>query len=75
MTPECSRCRQAMEAGFIVDYGYATAHQPAWIAGAAEWSRWSGLKLKGRRKLPVVTYRCPHCGRLESFAHPGQRPA
>ena len=65
--PDCPRCKRRMEPGYVLDRtsGYTVA---TWVAGAPERSRWTGLKIKNRPNLPVTTYRCPHCGRLESFA-------
>jgi hypothetical protein len=58
-----------MEVGFIVDKGdYNVSAQGEWVAGAPEPSFWGGMKLKGRDKYPVLTYRCPRCGRLQSYA-------
>ena len=74
MTPHCPHCRQTMEQGVIVDHGHGAAYGAAWVAGSVEWSRWTGLKLKGKEKLPILTYRCPNCGRLESFAQHGKWP-
>lgn len=68
--PECARCRKKLERGFIPDTAGAGALQSYWTPGVAEWSRWSGLKLKGRPRLPVTAYRCPACGRLELIASP-----
>ena len=67
--PDCPQCGRRMERGFVVDAAGAAFVQPHWVAGIPEWSRWSGLKLKGNPRLPVVTFRCPACGRLESVAH------
>jgi hypothetical protein len=57
-----------MERGYVVDHGYGAIYPSAWVAGLPEWSRWTGLKLRRKPKLPIATYRCPGCGRLESFA-------
>jgi len=73
--PECPRCEQPMERGYMVDHSYGSAYPTAWVEGHPEWSRWSGLRLKGKVKVPVTTFRCPQCGRLESFAWPGKWPA
>ena len=59
-----------MELGVTIDVGYGAVTQSAWIDGAPEKSIWTGLKLKGHVRLPVITYRCPHCGYLESYAPP-----
>lgn len=63
-----------MEPGFLLDHGHGAVFPTAWVAGAAEWSRWRGTKVKGKEKLPVTTFRCTSCGRLESFANPGKWP-
>ena len=63
-----------MEPGYVVDHGYGLVYPSAWIAGLPEWSRWTGLKLRHKTKVPVTTFRCLHCGRLESFAMPGKWP-
>jgi hypothetical protein len=60
-----------MERGFVLDQTYGAVMQSAWMEGAPERSIWTGgVKLKGRRRLPVTTYRCPRCGYLESYARP-----
>jgi hypothetical protein len=70
----CLRCDQPLDRGYLVDHGYGVTYPVAWVAGKPEWSRWTGLKLKNRRKMPVTTLRCPRCGRLESFALDGPWP-
>ena len=60
-----------MEPGFLIDKGdHSMPSQQQWAEGIAERSFWSGLKLKGREKILVVTFRCPRCGLLQSFAPP-----
>jgi len=66
---ECRRCRGQMEVGFVVDRGHhGTPGIPEWVEGTPEKSFWSGLKTRGRRKLPITTYRCGRCGYLEEYA-------
>lgn len=59
-----------MDSGFIVDFTYGTqaSEQPSWVEGKAEPSFWKGLKLGDKERFPVVTFRCPKCGQLKSFA-------
>jgi predicted RNA-binding Zn-ribbon protein involved in translation (DUF1610 family) len=59
-----------MEAGFVIDKdGSAGSFSaPEWAEGVPERSFWTGLNLKGRERHAVVTYRCPACGYLESYA-------
>jgi len=62
-----------MEPGFVIDKGqpYGSVSAPEWAEGAPEPSFWTGLKLKGRERHAVVTFRCPRCGFLESYAPAG----
>ncbi len=55
-------------AGFVVDEGYGTVTVGDWVAGEPVKSFWAGLKLKGRTRLRIATWRCRRCGFLESYA-------
>ncbi len=57
-----------MEEGFVLDSSYAATVQPKWMEGRAEKSVWTGVKMGGRAKHPVTTFRCAKCGYLESYA-------
>ena len=57
-----------MEPGYIVDEGYGSRTVAKWIAGEPERSVLTGLKVRGKDKLDVSTYRCRRCGYLESYA-------
>ena len=72
---QCPQCRVPMEGGYLVDHGYGAVYPVAWAAGVPRWSRWLGLRIRNDEKMPVVTYRCPQCGRLDSVAQPGKWPA
>ena len=66
---ECLRCGGSMEQGFVADKAhYSMPETQKWVEGIAERSFWTGLKLKDRQMLPVMTYRCDRCGFLESYA-------
>ncbi len=65
---DCAKCGRTMEPGFVLDLTHGGMAQSAWVDGAPEPSFWTGIKLKGHERLPVTTYRCPHCGYLESYA-------
>jgi hypothetical protein len=57
-----------MEQGFLLEL--KDGNQKAvteWIEGVAE-KAWYGLKIKGRNRLPVETWRCGRCHYLESYA-------
>jgi hypothetical protein len=64
----CPRCSGQMEPGYIIDEGYGNRTVAKWVAGAPEKSIWTGLKLRGKDKLDVSSYRCRRCGYLESYA-------
>ncbi len=68
--PECPKCSGQMEEGFSLDSTYGANLQSSWIPGIAEKSFWTGMKIKGRPRFAVTTYRCNKCGYLESFAPP-----
>jgi len=66
---KCPSCRAEMEDGFLIDKGgHHAPTQQEWAEGPPEVSFWTGLKLKGKDKLRVTTYRCPNCGLLQSYA-------
>ena len=64
----CPRCSGSMEPGYIIDESYGKFGPEKWVEGTPEWSVWTGLKLRGKAKLEVSTYRCRSCGFLESYA-------
>jgi predicted nucleic-acid-binding Zn-ribbon protein len=64
----CPKCRARMQPGFILDNTYGGRIVSKWIEGAPERSVWLGLSLKGKKVVDIVTYRCPSCGYLESYA-------
>jgi hypothetical protein len=55
-----------MEVGFIPDNAFGGIRS-IWVEGLPE-KGWFGMKLKGRRKLEIATYRCTSCGYLEGYA-------
>ena len=57
-----------MEPGYTIDVGYGSKTLPKWAAGEPQKSMWTGLKLRGKDQLEVLTYRCRRCGYLESYA-------
>ena len=57
-----------MEEGFLLTKSSSATATAEWVSGRAEKSVWTGVKLGGRRRLPVVTYRCTECGALDAYA-------
>ena len=67
----CIKCDGELENGFILDKGdYDVTTQTKWASGDPNTSFWRMSVVKsGNKIIPVVTYRCKNCGRLESYAH------
>ena len=57
-----------MAEGFVVDASYGTMAVASWVEGAPQKSRWTGLKLSGRARSEIATWRCNRCGFLEHYA-------
>ena len=70
--PTCVRCSTSMEQGFVIDAGYLHIGQSRWCPGPAGpvapdvISEVSRLQLSQFRR--IVSFRCPRCGYLESYA-------
>lgn len=64
----CPKCAGTMERGFVVDQGHGTWTVGDWVAGEPVKSIWTGLKLRGKARLKIATFRCRRCGYLESYA-------
>lgn len=64
--PDCRRCQAPMERGFVLDFYTSTAE--SWIAGEPDNGFAVVVKTRRRPHYPIVTYRCPTCGLLESYA-------
>jgi hypothetical protein len=66
--PICTDCQRRMEGGYLLDtkeHGYVAG---SWVEGPPEKSFWTGLSIKGRRKLTVYAWRCPGCTQVRLFA-------
>ena len=67
--PICPTCGKPLEGGFLLDnmgrYGFTVTQ---WIEGVPERSFWTGLKFKGRRRLPMSAWRCPSCCEVRLYA-------
>lgn len=75
--PTCLRCNGQLEQGFLLDRdgGRGITRQARWVRGELDDSLLGALFQRSAVQniedtLPVVTWRCVDCGRLESFAHP-----
>ena len=64
----CPKCAGTMERGFTLDQGYGAYTLSEWVEGEPVKSLWTGIKLKGRTRHKIRTWRCRRCGYLESYA-------
>lgn len=64
----CPKCAGNMEIGFIADYKHGGIGTSDWVAGEAEKSIWTGIKVRKKKQYLVNTFRCINCGFLESYA-------
>ena len=64
----CPECHSRMEEGVTLDL--ESRRTQTWLQGPVEEKWLTGIKTRGRELLPVVSYRCPKCGYLKSFAPP-----
>jgi hypothetical protein len=67
-SPTCPKCRTEMQEGFIPDRAQYHVFVNSWLAGRPELRFLGGIQFRRRDLRPIVTYRCPACGYLESFA-------
>ncbi|QDV18258.1 hypothetical protein Pan153_29150 [Gimesia panareensis] len=78
-TPHCPDCETEMETGFIPDNTFLGEFQTKWHPGDPESAggTFFGMKVKNRTQTvkvdesqmrKVITYRCPACGLLRSYA-------
>ena len=71
----CPKCQARMESGFVLDTSHGMPTQAEWTSGEPSSSFWTGIRMKGRARHHVTTYRCPKCAYLESYAPAKERPA
>jgi hypothetical protein len=69
---KCPKCNGEMEVGYIPDYfhgGSEASIKPSlWVEGYPEKHWFGGLKVKSKKRRLFLTYCCPVCGYIESYA-------
>ena len=66
---QCPKCSGSMTEGFVVDHGdNGRTMVGSWVEGQPQKSIWTGLKLGGKAKFDIATWRCSRCGFLEHYA-------
>ena len=68
-TNVCPKCNGPMTEGFIFDQTQGAVFVNSWVEGHPEQSFLHGIKIGGKRRFNVATYRCEQCGYLESRAN------
>ena len=67
--PECPACRVRMEEGYaLFTDKNGRLKELAWTEGPLERGGVAGFRVKGKRRIPSTTWRCPRCGWLLWFA-------
>lgn len=64
----CPKCKQPMQAGFVLSNYQSYGAVASWIEGLPQYGPLGGLRFRGKPRTPIMTYRCPACGYLESYA-------
>ena len=68
MSKSCPKCGGRMDTGFLLELKDGNAKAATdWVEGPIE-KAWYGLKVRGKKRLPVETWRCGRCAYLESYA-------
>ena len=66
---QCPKCSGSMSEGFVADRtNQSAAAVPSWTEGQPERNVWTGLKLGGKPRFDIATWRCARCGFLEQYA-------
>jgi predicted nucleic-acid-binding Zn-ribbon protein len=64
---KCPKCQRAIQKGYIPDATCGVV-LGTWIGGEVETGFLGAIKLKGKTRRRITTYRCNSCGYLESYA-------
>ena len=68
MKGPCPKCSGSMAEGFVVDTTHGGAAVSSWVEGAPDRNVWIGVRLSGRPRSEISTWRCNRCGFLEHYA-------
>ena len=65
---QCPKCAGSMSEGFVMDATHGGVSVSSWIEGAPVKSAWTGLRIGGRARSEIASWRCNRCGFLEHYA-------
>ena len=68
MTDRCSKCGGLLKEGFFADASHQAMRVGHWAEGPPSYRFLFFLRMRGRKMLPVKSFRCTRCGFLESYA-------
>lgn len=57
-----------MAEGFVVDQTQSGTSVSTWVEGKPQRSVWIGVRLGGKPRFDIATWRCNRCGFLEHYA-------
>ena len=57
-----------MTEGFVLDATHGAVTVSSWVEGPPVKSMWTGVKLSGKARSDVASWRCNRCGFLEHYA-------
>jgi hypothetical protein len=57
-----------MVEGFVIDKEHGGTGVSRWVEGLPDKSFFGNVRLRGRKPVEIVTWRCTRCGFLESYA-------
>jgi hypothetical protein len=66
--PQCPKGHGSMTRGFDIDHKGNFLTVASWLPGEPEANIFFPVRLKGRKPIPTVTWRCNQCGLLERYA-------
>ena len=64
----CPKCNSAMTEGFVIDQTHGSTAVPTWVEGRPQRSVWTGVRIAGKPRFDIATWRCGRCGFLEHYA-------
>jgi Domain of unknown function (DUF6487) len=64
----CPKCQGTMTEGFLLDTIYDGNKVGQWFEGIPQIGFLGSVKLRGRKKFDVRSWRCERCGFLENYA-------
>jgi hypothetical protein len=68
----CAQCgNEHFEEGFLADNVESSPGHARWIPGAPVRGLLGTIKLTGRRRDPILAFRCTVCHHLELYVGPG----